>query len=83
MIKENEFYVETNPSIIIFRKLEFNNKQFNLVTKKNIKGNRDLYYYCLNHRTTKTSDKIDAKGNKQRINVIVKYVIIEIIKHIH
>ena len=24
---------------------------------------------CLNHRTTKTSDKIDAKGNKKRINI--------------
>ena len=28
-----------------------------------------MYYYCVNHRTTKTSEKIDIKGNKKRINI--------------
>ena len=28
-----------------------------------------MYYYCVNHRTTKTSEKIDNKGNKKRINI--------------
>ena len=70
MIKNDEFYIEKDPSYIFYRKIEFNGKQFNLVTKnKDIEGNRDLYYYCMNHRTTKTSNKIDTKGNKQRINL--------------
>jgi len=28
-----------------------------------------LYYFCVNHKTTKTSEKIDNKGNKKRINI--------------
>ena len=30
---------------------------------------RNLYYYCVNHRTTKTSEIITEKGNKKRINI--------------
>ena len=30
---------------------------------------RNLYYYFVNHRTTKTSEIIIEKGNKKRINI--------------
>ena len=70
LIKTDEFYINNNPKKIYYRKLEFSWKKFYLSTKKDeLEMNRDLYYYCINHRTTKTSDKIDAKGNKKRINI--------------
>ena len=70
LIKTDEFYINSNTQKIYYRKLEFSGKKFYLSTKKDeLEMNRDLYYYCINHRTTKTSDKIDAKGNKKRINI--------------
>ena len=70
LIKSEKFTIENNPKKIYYRKLEFSGKKFYLSTKKEeLEKNRDMYYYCVNHRTTKTSEKIDNKGNKKRINI--------------
>ena len=70
LIKSEEFTIENNPKKIYYRKLEFSGKKFYLSTKKEeLEKNRDMYYYCVNHGTTKTSEKIDNKGNKKRINI--------------
>ena len=30
---------------------------------------KDFFYYCINHRNTKTIDKSDSKGNKNNIKI--------------
>ena len=53
-----------------FKNLLFQDKKYYLITKKDdISKYNNLYYYCNNHRTTKTSEKLDAKGHKERINI--------------
>ena len=36
---------------------------------KDVEIMRNLYYYCVNHRTTKTSEILIDNGNKKRINI--------------
>ena len=53
-----------------FKNLIFQEKKFYLITKKDdISKYNNLYYYCSNHRTTKTSEKLDLEGHKERINI--------------
>ena len=50
-----------------------------LLKKTKAEKNRDLYYYCVNNRTTKIIEKIDIKGNKKRfIFVIIEYTMLKI-----
>ena len=68
---------ENNELIIYYRKLIFQGKKFTLFTKKDdIQNYNNLYYYCCNHRTTKTSKLDNDKGHKIRIyicNAKIKY----------
>ena len=53
-----------------FKNLIFQDKKFYLITKKDeILKYNNSYYYCNNHRTTKTSEKLDKDGHKERINI--------------
>ena len=60
-----------------YRKLKFQEKKYTLFTKKeDIENYNNLYYYCVNHRTTKTSKEEDNNGFKKRIcicNSKIKY----------
>ena len=68
---------EVNNQIMYYRKLKFQEKKFTLFTKKeDIENYNNLYYYCVNHRTTKTSKEEDNNGFKKRIcicNSKIKY----------
>lgn len=66
----NEINVKDDPNFKYYRKLDILGKNYNLSTKiKDIETRRNLYYYCVNHRTTKTSESITEKGIKKRINI--------------
>ena len=56
------------PNYKYFKNIEFQGKKFMISTKISdiIKYNR-VYYYCMNHRTSKFSDTLDEKGNKKRL----------------
>ena len=61
-------YDEKNKEILYYRKIKFQDKKFTLFTKKSeILKYNNLYYYCINHRTSKTSTDLDKKGVKKRI----------------
>ena len=65
-------YEEINNEILYYRKIKFQGKKFTLFTKKSetfIYNN--LYYYCTNHRTTKSSSELDNKGFKKRVCIYV------------
>ena len=58
LTKYNELIIGNDTNYKYYRKLEFNGKTFNLVSKnEDLEKDRDLYYYCTNHRTKKTCDR--------------------------
>ena len=61
--------IKNNPNSNYYRKLEILGKSYILSTKiKDVELRRNLYYYCVNHRITKTSEILTENGNKKRIN---------------
>jgi len=61
---------EKNNHIMYYKKLKFQEKKFTLFTKKrDIENCNNLYYYCVNHRTTKTSKEEDNKGFKKNVRI--------------
>ena len=63
----NEINITDDPNFKYYRKLEILEKNYNLSTKiKDIETRRNLYYYCVNHRTTKTSEIITEKEMKKK-----------------
>ena len=71
--------IKDNTELKYFKNIEFQGKKFLIFTKKaDILKYYRIYYYCKNHRTSKTSEKLDDKGNKVRINLCnakIKYEI--------
>ena len=62
----NEIDLKNNPNFKYYRKLEILGKNYIMSTKtEDVEIRRNLYYYCVNHRTTKTSEIITEKGNKK------------------
>ena len=51
----NDIIIKSNPNSNYYRKLEISGKSYIMSTKiKDVEIRRNLYYYCVNHRTTKT-----------------------------
>ena len=71
--------IKDNTELKYFKNIEFQGKKFLIFTKKaDILKYYRIYYYCKNHRMSKTSEKLDDKGNKVRINLCnakIKYEI--------
>ena len=63
-------YDESKGKVLYYRKLKFQGKRFTLFSKtKDLLKYNNLYYYCINHRKTKTSTNQDKKGFKIRISI--------------
>ena len=66
----NEIIIKNNPNSKHYRKHEILGKSYIFSTKiKYLEIRRNLYYYCVNHRTTKTIETPTENWNKKRINI--------------
>ena len=67
MTKINEVEEE---NFSYLKNILFKDKQYYLIKRKDdISKYNTLYYYCNNHRTIKTREKLDAEGHKVRNNI--------------
>ena len=73
----NDLFIEKENLVCEFSKgnecyqyIIYGGKKFYLMTKKNdISKYNNLYYYCLNHRTTKNSEIYTSKNIKKKISI--------------
>ena len=88
----NDLFIEKENLICEFSKdnrcyqyINYGGKKFYLMTKKSdISKYNNLYYYCLNHRTTKNSEIYTSKNNKKKFQyVMLKYYMKKILNIIY